>query len=92
MHNTHYDHLGSGFTLLRFQEGADAAPFIQAASERGVPLKVVDLQAENAEDRYGAALVLVRPDQHIAWRGANGAGAADILDQVCSVLHPTEKT
>ena len=85
-----YDRLGSGFTLLRFQDGADATPFIQAASDRSVPLKVVDLQAEKAADRYGAALVLVRPDQHVAWHGADGARAADILNRVCGVL-PTNR-
>ena len=89
-----YDQLGSGFTLLRLQENADVTPFVQAASERGVRLKVVDLQAENVEDRYGAALVLVRPDQHVAWRGADGAAAADLLNRVCGVLplHRTNST
>jgi hypothetical protein len=34
-----------------------------------VPLQVVPLAGRGLRDRYGADLVLVRPDQHIAWRG-----------------------
>jgi hypothetical protein len=30
-------------------------------------------------DLYGADLVLVRPDQHIAWRGANSRGDATAI-------------
>jgi hypothetical protein len=35
---------------------------------RGVPLKVLDLKRQTAICD-GAALVLSRPDQHVAWRG-----------------------
>jgi 2-polyprenyl-6-methoxyphenol hydroxylase-like FAD-dependent oxidoreductase len=61
-----YDELGPGFTLLRLGE-ADPGPLLAAAGDRRVPVKLVDLR-ERALD-YGAPLVLVRPDQHVAWRG-----------------------
>ncbi|SEQ93191.1 FAD-dependent monooxygenase [Lentzea albida] len=66
------DLLGPGFTLLRTDNSADTAPWVWAAGETGVPLAVVDLPddvlADHA-DRYPAALLLVRPDQHVAWMG-----------------------
>ena len=36
-----------------------------------MPLTVIDLHDnEDAKRNYAEALVMVRPDQHIAWRGA----------------------
>ena len=42
---------------------------MDAASKRGVPLTVVDVPQDVAGDLYPHKLALVRPDQHIAWRG-----------------------
>ena len=63
------DKLGTGFTLLRFADDAQARPLAEAAAERGVPLAVVDVRDEQARRIYQRDLVLVRPDQHVAWRG-----------------------
>jgi len=61
-----YDRLGECFTLLRAGE-ADPAPLIGAARTRGMPLTVLDVRELGLD--YGAPLLLVRPDQHVAWRG-----------------------
>jgi hypothetical protein len=64
------DLFGAGFVLLKFSDAADAEPIAAALLERHVPVEVVDLRAEAAAvAAYGAALVLVRPDGHVAWRG-----------------------
>jgi len=63
-----FDRLGSGFTLLRFTD-VDSTPIVAAAAERGLPLDVVDIRDKNAQALYENHLVLVRPDQHVAWRG-----------------------
>jgi len=42
---------------------------VAAAARRGVPLTVVDVPIETVRDLYPHKLALVRPDQHIAWRG-----------------------
>jgi 2-polyprenyl-6-methoxyphenol hydroxylase-like FAD-dependent oxidoreductase len=77
-----YDRLGSGFTVLRLSN-ADASPFAEAAAVRGAPLAELDLRDQALADVYGANMLLVRPDQHVAWRGVSidrpQAGA--ILDQ-----------
>ncbi len=68
-----YDHLGTGFTLIRC-DGPEGPPddggLIAAAAEAGVPLTVLDLDGPGWREHFGAALVLVRPDQHVSWTGA----------------------
>jgi 2-polyprenyl-6-methoxyphenol hydroxylase-like FAD-dependent oxidoreductase len=63
-----FDLFGKGFTLLRFAD-VDAEPLAEAARQRGVPLDVVDVRDDHARRLYERDLVLVRPDQHVAWRG-----------------------
>jgi len=63
-----FDKLGRGFTLLRFGD-ADSKPIEAAAQARGVPVEVVDVGDGRARSLYERALVMVRPDQHVAWRG-----------------------
>lgn len=65
-----YDLLGPGFTLLRIGKNAPgSAPFEQAAAGCSVPLDVVHLSSDAANQRYGVSLILVRPDQYIGWCG-----------------------
>ena len=75
-----YDLLGAEFTVLQLSPHADVRRLVEAAVARGVPLQVVDLGwAEALRDLYGADLVLVRPDQHVAWRGDQVADAEELL-------------
>ena len=65
-----FDLFGDGFVLIRFAfRDHDVEPLVAAASERGVPLEVVDLDHADAAAIYEHSLVLVRPDGHVAWRG-----------------------
>lgn len=65
-----YDRLGLGFTILCLGgTGRSAAPLVRTAADRNVPLAVVEVDADAVRDLYGRDLVLVRPDQHVAWRG-----------------------
>jgi 2-polyprenyl-6-methoxyphenol hydroxylase-like FAD-dependent oxidoreductase len=74
-----YDLLGEDFTLLRLG-GAESPAFERSA--RRVPLTVIDLTRISVPERYGAPLVLIRPDQHVAWRGTDDADADRVLDVV----------
>ena len=59
-----------GFTLLVTEGdtgGADA--FVAAAAEAKVPLEVLAPPDRRLRARYGARFVLIRPDQHVGWRG-----------------------
>ena len=79
-----YDRLGTEFTLLRLGAGrADPAPFVEAAAARRVPLSVLDLPGNAARDLYGAELALIRPDQHVGWRGDRApADAMGLIDKL----------
>ena len=70
------DLFGNGFTLLDF--GADAR-----AAGSPVPVQRVAIDDPAIAALYGARLVLVRPDGHVAWRGdaMPGDGMA-LLDHV----------
>ncbi len=63
-----FDLLGPDFTLLAFSD-IDVTDFVEAASERGVPLEVVRIRDPHMRQVYERDLVMVRPDQHVAWRG-----------------------
>lgn len=64
-----YDAFGPEFTLLRREHRADMAPLLSDAREKRMPLTMVDIAGEEAASLYPRALTLVRPDQHVAWRG-----------------------
>ena len=71
-----YDAFGFGFALV-IAEGADEAQialFEDEASRLNVPLQVIRPGAR-ITDLYQADLALVRPDQHVAWRGRCWDGA-----------------
>jgi 2-polyprenyl-6-methoxyphenol hydroxylase-like FAD-dependent oxidoreductase len=80
-----YDRLGRDFTLLRFA-AADASGFVAAARALAIPLAQLDLSGEPAasdlRELYGADLALIRPDQHLAWRGDERADARAVLERL----------
>ncbi|WP_197273509.1 FAD-dependent monooxygenase [Arthrobacter sp. ZBG10] len=85
-----YSSLGTGFTLL-----ADAgtlagvpetdvfAPVLAAAARQGIPVTVAAVGPSDdgtaMAELWGAGAVLVRPDQHVAWRGNAAEAAAAAL-------------
>jgi len=69
-----YDLLGPGYTLLCFDPKIATGPLEAAAARHAVPLEVVGVAAEDAPKVYQHKLVLVRTDQHVAWRGNALAG------------------
>jgi 2-polyprenyl-6-methoxyphenol hydroxylase-like FAD-dependent oxidoreductase len=79
-----FDRFGPGFTLLRLGADAPAAEvFERAAAARGIPLATVTVEEPGIVELYERRLALVRPDQHIAWRGdAAPADAGRVLDIV----------
>ncbi|MCZ2815928.1 FAD-dependent monooxygenase [Modestobacter sp. VKM Ac-2984] len=78
-----YDLLGEEFTLLRLDRSAATEALAVAAARRNVPFRVVDLaHLTGLRERYGADLLLVRPDQHVAWRGSEPGDAEALLARV----------
>jgi hypothetical protein len=78
-----YDLLGEEFTVLQLSRDADPRALVEAAARQGVPLRVVDLSSlPQLRTTYAADLLLVRPDQHVAWRGAQADDAEELLAAV----------
>jgi 2-polyprenyl-6-methoxyphenol hydroxylase-like FAD-dependent oxidoreductase/predicted lipoprotein with Yx(FWY)xxD motif len=72
-----FEELGRGFTLLAWDaDPAGVAAFEQAAAASGVPLTVVRDSSADGRTAYGARLILVRPDQFVAWVGDAAPGDA----------------
>ena len=66
-----YDHFGAGFTLLA---SGDADPddldlARDAALDAGIPLTILRQPIPMLADLYQARYALIRPDQHVTWRG-----------------------
>ncbi|WBB50428.1 FAD-dependent monooxygenase [Verrucosispora sp. WMMA2044] len=64
-----FDHLGQRFTLVDFAGDGRADGLLNAASAQGMPLHHTVVTDDSARQRWERDLVLVRPDQHVAWRG-----------------------
>ncbi|MEC3993762.1 FAD-dependent monooxygenase [Actinacidiphila sp. DG2A-62] len=75
-----YDRLGPEYTLLGDQERPAARRLRDAALSRGVPLRCVE--DPGAGEPPDGRLVLVRPDQHIAWCGTEPGDPDALWDRV----------
>jgi hypothetical protein len=78
------DLFGRGFTLLRLGPDAPGGEgLLQAARAAGVPIRAVQLDQPEVRAAYQRALVLVRPDGHVAWRAdAEPLQPAAVIDVV----------
>jgi 4-hydroxyisophthalate hydroxylase len=73
-----YEALGPGFTLLALDADADAVQaFDEVAADLHLPLTVLEDPGRGEMARYDARLVLVRPDQFVAWTSASPTLSVD---------------
>lgn len=85
------DMFGPDFTLLRLgKRPPSGAALVAAAASRRVPFKVVDCRHTEVARAYERALVLVRPDGHVAWRGDDlpDLGSEALIDRVRGIAAP----
>jgi 2-polyprenyl-6-methoxyphenol hydroxylase-like FAD-dependent oxidoreductase len=84
-----YDLAHEGFCLIRADADADVGGLLASAAARGVPLTLVDLRDDHAANAvYDRALVLSRPDWHVAWRGDRPpTDPAALIDLVRGAAH-----
>ncbi|GAA3396034.1 FAD-dependent oxidoreductase [Cryptosporangium minutisporangium] len=63
-----FDRLGPQFTLVDLTENEAGKPLVLAAERRGIPMAHLVVGDRSVRTSWDRSLVLVRPDQHIAWR------------------------
>jgi FAD-dependent monooxygenase len=82
-----FDEFGQDWTLVSFDSALRAREQFQAAAARlSVPIKILSLPQEPlARKLYEMILVLIRPDQHVAWR-ADMLESADEAEHVLQVV------
>ena len=69
--------------LLRFDPALDVTTMNDAAREKGVPLRILDVKKPLPAAYDHGRLVLSRPDQHVAWRGDHvPMDATSVIDRV----------
>lgn len=79
-----FDSFNFEWTLLVLGEATENTDvFVLVAAKHGVDLKVVRHSSKELAQLYEANLVLIRPDQIVAWRGSHATQAEDILKQAC---------
>ncbi len=77
-----YDTLGRDWSLLVLQADAAAHSWRETAARRGLALEVVSGLPAEVQDLYQAPLVLIRPDQMVAWRGQGEVDPESVFDRV----------
>jgi 2-polyprenyl-6-methoxyphenol hydroxylase-like FAD-dependent oxidoreductase len=79
-----YDALGPDYTLLRLDPAVGVRGLVETAARRRMPLVLLDVDLPAARESYACNLTLLRPDQHVAWRGnEEPAAPLDLVDLVC---------
>jgi len=70
-----FHHLAqNGYTLFTDDgQSQSVRALVQAAKNAGMPLHIVSLLGEPAITEYGSDMFIVRPDQFVAWIGADEA-------------------
>jgi 2-polyprenyl-6-methoxyphenol hydroxylase-like FAD-dependent oxidoreductase len=63
-----HDKLGLYFTLVAVDR-VDASELSAGAQRLGIPLQILELRQPELQGIYEKRLLLIRPDQHVAWRG-----------------------
>lgn len=76
-----YDLFGMGFTVLATRETtAEEKAAVEALGARhAMPLAMVSVPDADLRDLYAASFALIRPDQHVAWRGDKIESLGDML-------------
>jgi 4-hydroxyisophthalate hydroxylase len=80
-----FEELGEDFTLIELGASDAASRFAHAAVELRVPLKTISDSAAEGREKYQSTLILVRPDQFVAWAGEN-ADAGQVLRRATGVF------
>ncbi|MGG7539806.1 FAD-dependent oxidoreductase [Rhizobium sp. 12,4] len=85
-HTSLFDRFGFEWTLLRLRLSSTGDALITAARKAGMDLAILDIDNEQLFELYGEPIVLIRPDQIVAWRGDDGCDASRVIGTVLGHL------
>lgn len=74
-----FDLLGPDFTLVDFVGDGRADALLAAAEDQGLPVRHTVIADEVARGVWERDLVMLRPDQHVAWRGTTAPRAPEAV-------------
>jgi 2-polyprenyl-6-methoxyphenol hydroxylase-like FAD-dependent oxidoreductase len=87
-----FDHFGQTFTLLVSAESSveDITAWQSLAAQMNLPLKIIQPTEPAIASLYPNRFTLVRPDQHVAWRGDElPSSGAKLLATITGRLYAT---
>jgi 2-polyprenyl-6-methoxyphenol hydroxylase-like FAD-dependent oxidoreductase len=82
------DRLGPQFTLVDLTDQAVGKPLVAAAEDRGVPMTYFGLADAAVRASWASRLVLIRPDQHVAWHADRSPSDWEAVLDVVTGRHP----
>ena len=82
-HRSLYDALGREYSLVGQVNLPAGRQLVESAAVLQIPLTAVELDCHLTEQLFGAPLTLVRPDQHVAWRGTRTSDPEALMRTVC---------
>jgi hypothetical protein len=71
-------------------DAIDTGAFEREAALNGMDLKVVHQNSQEILSLYEAPMVLIRPDQIVAWRGNDASQAQAVLAHVVGQSEPIQ--
>lgn len=82
-----FEELGSGFTLIALDaDNDDVSALKDAADSLDIPFKIIKDTFEGGREKYECRMILLRPDQFVAWTGDHlQQDAASILRKACGL-------
>ncbi len=89
-----YDKFGFEWTLLCMEQGSsEGERFLKIAKELGLPIQKLEIDDPAAMALYECAIVLIRPDQIVAWRGNHAKDAGQVIKRLLGLdFSHTQKT
>jgi 2-polyprenyl-6-methoxyphenol hydroxylase-like FAD-dependent oxidoreductase len=84
------DRLGPQFTLVDLTGKAAGKPLVAAAEGRGVPMTYFGLADAAVRASWASRLVLIRPDQHVAWHADRSPSDWEAILDVVTGRHPQD--